>query len=356
MLKKIKLIFVSLILTMGLTNTVSAQSNWEFVLGVAYRAFWDTNYYTCPFGSCEDWKIHIVDPGPNRGVYEDNSRYTETGYYGFEPTFSDPYNRIFLQPWSDVHKKTCADSSAYKEMSILGTPDGYTNFASLSGNVKTMKSFKVNQGVPFNFSAKRHGSLTRWLRDTFYFWSFGDGIRYLNKKEQVNDVGHSWKQLGKYTLSSLVYTEDKILGFSFGIDVDGDFGYIDSSWGFINETGPLYLEGCDVAEIEVVLNNKPSASITQAYKYSGTDSILITFSGASSSDVDGNPLTYTWRYGSETKTTQNATFAFDRPIGGRSVYHTISLTVSDGDMSDTTTRSVSVYPYCNNCYGARPPQ
>ncbi len=349
MLKKLKLIFVSLILTMGLTNTVSAQSNWEFVLGVAYRAFWDTNYYTCPFGSCEDWKIHIVDPGPNRGVYEDNSRYTETGYYGFEPTFSDPYNRIFLQPWSDVHKKTCADSSAYKEMSILGTPDGYTNFASLSGNVKTMKSFKVNQGVPFNFSAKRHGSLTRWLRDTFYFWSFGDGIRYLNKKEQVNDVGHSWKQLGKYTLSSLVYTEDKILGFSIGIDVDGDFGYIDSGWGFINETGPLYLEGCDVAEIEVVPNNPPSAN----FSYHTTNQALATTSirfDSHSSDPDGNPLTNTWRYGSQTKTTKSANFTFTTPHYTTRKY-TVSLTVSDGDMSDTTTKTVYVAPYCYACNG-----
>ncbi len=351
MLKKIKLIFVSLILTVGVTNTVSSEEiEWPLILGTLYNLFWDNNNFSfCPFDFCnQKWPIHLTqDPDPKIGVYEDNKDRTETGYYGFEPRFRLKMKHVYgVLPWSEVNKKSCSDSTAYKDLSILGTPDGYTNFPSFSGNVETMKSFKVNQGVPFNFKANRHGRLTRWFRDSFYFWSFGDGIRYLNKKPQVHEVGHSWNQLGKHTLSSLVYSEDNVLGFSFNIDIDGDFGFIGTNWDGFTKTGSLYLESCDVAEIDVVLNNKPIARVAEYQTiYNGTDYQQVNFSAGLSSDPDGNPLTYTWKYRGKVNTGKNVRYT----ISSFSGTQYLTLTVSDGGKSDTTTHAFKPRRCMVNC-------
>ena len=213
---------------------------------------------------------------------------------------------------------------------------------SLSGKRSQVKQITVSQNVPFTFKAKTHGGLTDLLSDSYYFWSFGDGIRRFNKKGDDEAASHTYLRLGEYTLSSIVYSEEWSIGISIGTSLNGDFSVNDSSIKpKLESNGKLYLEGCDFATIKVVPNNAPKAKIAfQGPHQQGIT--LVAFHGSPSSDPDGHDLTYTWRLGTQVMSTSQT---FKLPFGAflnlKNQYPGVTLTVSDGDKSDTTTMSFS---------------
>lgn len=314
----------------------------------AGNVYWDSLVflYDTYFGKEMDWVIDESGAIPRmpswyKKYYQETDKFVESGTFGWEPTIEEIAFGYSRYDWSEKHKDVCSNTSAYKEMPITTAASGYdTHYSFMSGKSSQVKRITVSQNVPFTFKAKTHGGLTDLLSDSYYFWSFGDGIRRFNKKGDDESASHTYMRLGEYSLSSIVYSEEWSIGISVGTSLNGDFSVNDSKVsGKLESHGKLYLEGCDFAIVNVVPNNAPKASI--AYQGPHTAGItMVGFHGSISSDPDGHPLTYTWRLG--TKVMAN-TATFKLPLGAfynlRKQYSGISLTVSDGDKSDTTTLS-----------------
>jgi len=355
---KLKAMVLCLMISvLGSTNT-KANQWWSF--GRMVYDYWDSagvcpvdiGANNIPANPCVSWEININQPnfqlpaGYTEKVYIDTPLFTETGIYGYEPVLPDT-----LDPWSTSFKKSCPDVSVYKDMSIISQEDGWTNYVSYTGTGVSIKTFTVNQGVPFEFAAHRHHWATRQLIDTYYFWAFGDGVRRLNKKKQVNKVTHKWKELGTHILSSLVYTQDYFVYLGADASIDGDFGYQFSGWDFGFRAGGLYLEGCDIAEINVVPNDPPVASgCVFSKSQTGLHSQNIIFTAEGSSDPNNNPLTYTWTYGNIVQHGEMAAFYVSRPELQPEA-HNITLKVTDGGKEDEITFTFYADPYCFACNG-----
>ncbi len=293
-------------------------------------------------------------PNTYTTYYEDASLWVEQGRYKYEPAIVDFSGNSIS--WSDYHGATCPDSSAYKEMPIT---NAYQNTAVLptnKGKNYIIKSLTLNQNVPFRFTARKHGGLTDLLSDSFYFWNFGDGMRRFNKKGDDYDAEHAYPFLGNYKLSSIVYSEEMNLGIQITVGLNGDFSLADDDigYGFMDMPDVTYLEGCDVVEVNVIPNNAPYASASAYLSNSGTHVTSYNLTGQYSSDPDGNPLTYSWTYNGSTLTGESVTFLFPTPEDFTE-QHTITLTVTDGDKSDSTNKTISVEPYCYSCNGQSQP-
>ena len=322
---------------------------------VSANIYWNalTEIYDIFFGETDWLVIGVIDETPTvpewyKNHYYETNRFVEAGKLGWEPTVTDASG--IRKSWSNAHFDTCTATNAFQKMPITGTPDGYSDVYTPTGT-KTIKRFTVQKGVPHRFTAKTHGGLTDLMSDSFYFFSFGDGIRQYNKKGDDEGAEHVYHGMGTYTLSSLVYTEEWSIFFGISGSTYGDLSINDSSLDFdLEKNGDLYLEGCDVAEVTVVKNNAPTARIRETRRTPNTRTTNVSLTGSSSSDPDGNTLSYTWRYGSQTKTGKNVTFNFSNPEVGTASY-TVTLTVTDGDKSDTTTRNVYISPYCYSCNG-----
>ncbi|MDO6842070.1 hypothetical protein Q4602_21545 [Paraglaciecola chathamensis] len=253
--------------------------------------------------------------------------------------------------WSNYHQEMCSQTSAFQKMPITSAPDGYTNY-----NNRQIKKFTVNQNVPVEFRAKTHGGLTDYLTDSFYYWSFGDGMRQLGTQGDIEWAKHSYPFKGRYTLTSMVYTEEFYIGINVGGGLSSDFAIGDTPTLGIDRyvSDDAYLEGCDFAEVNVVSNNAPKANFNQ-YEYSDSSyRKQHRFDGRSSSDPDGNPLTYSWTWNGTTKTGPIVYFSFPTPDFSTE-QQTVYLTVTDGDKSNTKSRTVTVTPYCYACNGTQIP-
>ena len=89
--------------------------------------------------------------------------------------------------------------------------------------------------------------------------------------------------------------------------------------------------------------NQPPVAVATADKLFGAEPLTVQFSGAGSSDPDGNPLTYSWNFGdgSPIATGSSAVHTFPSP-GGVPVGYTVTLTVTDsGSLSSQTTLRVA---------------
>ena len=301
--------------------------------------------------------------------FDENSAFINSGTFLTEPVFNvyagtglstSPNPMGYLTHWTDSFVRLCSGSSAYRKMPLYGTPDSWVNYTDMfNGGVKrSIKSFIVNQNVPFRFSAKKHGGLSKRLKDSVYYWSFGDGMRTFNKRKDVNGVTHTYPFRGSYSVSSMVYSK----GFNFLIQIGSSNGgdlKLDYSKMYkgLYIRGDDYLEGCDYADVTVVKNDAPKASISAFKTSSSHRRTTYTFSADNSSDANGNPLTYTWRSRNTTRTGKRVSFSFNNPEGPRTLYYTVSLTVSDGDKSNTTTRRISTkrYQYSGGSGGRHEP-
>ena len=349
-------ISISIILSIFTLNTAHAAFNEFDALEYLYHAFFDD----VPAASV--WSIDggygaPQYPSPYVKYLYDNSVYIESGIYLHEPTFYRYTGGSTREPWSDIHIDACTVSSAYRKMPLKNPFDGEsTHYVPVPYNQNIpVKTLTVNQNVPNKFWAKKHGGLTDYMSDSFYFWSFGDGMRKYNKKEDDNVVTHAYPFIGDYVLSSLVYTEEWSINLGFSSDLDGGFALSNYTLpsalsGEINMHGNIYLEGCDIAKIKVVPNNAPTAKFS-AYSTSKRPRVsTFRFEAGESSDPDGNPLTYSWTSNGITKTGtgENILLTFFTDDVSTMEY-TVTLTVTDGDKSDSTNRTIYVYPLCPNC-------
>lgn len=151
--------------------------------------------------------------------YQETSGYIKSGTFKWEPDLGDP--NFLFDNWTDYHAQVCLSSSAYKEMPIKTPEDGTSTLYSFEDDKNvTINKYIVTQGVPTSFRAKTHGGLTKLLADSYYFWNFGDGIRYFSKKEHDEWVTHRFYKLGKSYLTSIVLSEEIRVGISIG----GSFG------------------------------------------------------------------------------------------------------------------------------------
>lgn len=324
-----------------LSAPTASASSFDYLGALKYM-------YEIYFGSDLIWKIdetgsaYPSNPRWGDKIYENNLSYLDTGILGYEPTFQELYNSSMFYTnasWSSQHTNICAGTNAHKELPIRNYQSDPTKLI-------------VNQGVPFSFRAKSHGGLTKQMTKSFYFWNFGDGIRRFNKKSHNEYASHVYNFLGSYTLSSIVYSTELRIGISFGGTLDGDFGFNMSPIKPIIDSGKtLYLESCDSMPVKVVTNNAPTARINETNRSVSVANTAVTFSAASSSDPDGNPLTYTWkRNGVVVSSAQRATISFSNPEYGTQSY-TVSLTVSDGGKSHSTNKTVHIGTYCYACNG-----
>jgi hypothetical protein len=144
----------------------------------------------------------------------------------------------------------------------------------------------------------------------------------------------------------------------FGIQVsygmDGNFSLSNQDIDFIFTNDTIYLEGCDIAEVNVIPNNAPTAIASAYLSNSGSHTTSFNFNGNYSSDPDGNPLTYSWTYNGSTRTGESVSFSFPTHEYLTKQY-TVTLTVTDGDKSDSTNKTISVEPYCYSCNGQQIP-
>jgi hypothetical protein len=273
-----------------------------------------------------------------------NDLYIETPS-SYEPTVNDYLNYYAKTQWSDAHAYTCPQTNKFRKMPIRTEASNYVTVDGVS-----IKSFTAQQGVPFRFRAKEHGGLTDLLSDSYYFWSFGNGTRRFNRNNDDSDTTYSYQRIGNYYLSSIVYSTEMYFGFNVkgGID-DGSWQTDDLKYSLIYESDVVYLEGCDIAEVNVVYNNAPNASAYAYLRSSKRYGTTFNFSGSDSSDPDGNPLTYSWTYNGTTKTGESVMFTF--PTRATAKHYTVTLTVTDGGKSDSTNKTVLVEPYCYSCNG-----
>jgi hypothetical protein len=94
-------------------------------------------------------------------------------------------------------------------------------------------------------------------------------------------------------------------------------------------------------------NQGPTASI-KIDNNSDTDYRTFWFSGTTSSDPDGDRLSYSWQVDG-TEVSQAAEFTYTYPNGPRT--STVQLTVSDGKITSTVAQTVTVAPPTNTSAG-----
>ena len=302
-------------------------------------------------------------PSAGDKYFDENSAFINSGTFLTEPNFNlyagtglpiYPDSRGYLASWSSGFSRLCSGSSAYRDMPLYGTPDSWNTYRDIfnGGVQRSIKAFIVNQNVPFRFSAKKHGGLSKHIYDSVYYWSFGDGMRTFNKRKDDHDATHSYPFRGNYSVSSMVYSKS----FNFLVQVGSSNGgdlKLDYSGMYkgLNISGKRYLEGCDFADVSVVKNDAPKAVITSSQSQTRNTTRFV-FKGNASTDSNGNPLTYTWRFKSNVKSGKTAIYTFPRLTA--TAYYTVSLNVSDGDKSSTTTKRVLAQSACFRCNGTNP--
>lgn len=220
---------------------------------------------------------------------------------------------------------------------------GLMNTVSSSGNL----IFQTNVGVPTEIHAKRPSWTTRQIRKHKWIWWFGDGNMLPLSKEDRSGTNHVYRVEGNYVLN-FVMLESALnwyLGFSAGTGDDLSWSDIDVK---IDINGnDLSPDACNYGEMRVLPNDAPYARATV-----GADSSYpgrYRFSALGSSDPNGNPLSYHWAFDDGTTASGQVVYKFypDFIFGSRHV----TLTVSDGGLSDTTVRSFDVLPSCGGTTG-----
>lgn len=231
-------------------------------------------------------------------------------------------------------------SSIHKDRSFRF---GLMNTVSSSGNL----IFQTNVGVPTEIHAKRPSWTTRQIRKHKWMWWFGDGNMLPLSKEDRSGTNHVYRVEGDYVLN-FVMLESGInwyLGYSSGTGDDLSWRNIDVKIE-INKND-LSPDACNYGEMRVLPNDAPyaRATVSPDFNYPGR----YRFSALGSSDPNGNPLSYHWTFHDGTTASGAVAYkAFPEMMFGSS--H-VTLTVSDGGLSDTTVRSFDIVPTCGGMTG-----
>ena len=231
-------------------------------------------------------------------------------------------------------------SSIHKDRSFRF---GLMNTVSSSGNL----IFQTNVGVPTEIHAKRPSWTTRQIRKHKWIWWFGDGNMLPLSKEDKSGTNHVYRVEGNYILN-FVMLESAInwyLGFSTNSADDLSWSDIDVK---IDINGDdLSPDACNYGEMRVLPNDAPSARATAGSDYNNPG--RYRFSAQGSSDPNGNPLSYHWAFDDGTTASGEVVYKYypEWVLGTRHV----TLTVSDGGLSDTTVRSFEVIPSCGGTTG-----
>jgi len=141
-----------------------------------------------------------------------------------------------------------------------------------------------------------------------------------------------------------VWVSDPVHG-TLTLNSDGSFTYIpDANYNGSDNFTYKANDGkadSNVATVSITVNmvNDPpvaSAGPDQTVEQSSYAGAEVTLNGSGSSDPDGDPLTYEWTWDGSLASGANPTATF--PLGST----TVTLTVSDGELSDTDTVEINV--------------
>lgn len=88
-------------------------------------------------------------------------------------------------------------------------------------------------------------------------------------------------------------------------------------------------------------NRAPTAVIDASQTTTADKTLIVNFSGLGSSDPDDDTLTYRWDFGDGNSSTEATPVNEFKTTGAYSTY-TVTLTVSDGEKTNTTTQKVTV--------------
>jgi len=274
-----------------------------------------------------------------------------------------------------------AEDGSQKTYSVSVTITGDRPTANISADPMTVS---LNQDINFTGDAS-----TDDIQIISYSWDFGDGTT----SSAANPV-HSYSSHGIYTVSLTVaddggltdmasvqievpnvgptaiasanpieIREDRSVYFN-GSNSTDDLGISFHTWNFgdgntssapnpvhIYTTPGIYTAGLTVIDaggltdteevtITVLANQRPTA-VTSADIVNGIAPLTVNFRGSYSSDPENDPLSYQWQFGPSgaTSTMQNPTYTYNSP--GE---YTVTLTVSDDDLSHTSSLVITVRP------------
>ncbi|WP_394230880.1 PKD domain-containing protein [Shewanella colwelliana] len=321
-----------------------ADARWDAIVDVYDHFFGD-----------KDSIQSVLDRTTPEPIWE-GYYFTENNYFMKQGKYSSNewyYNDTFMiwEKWGESHRLLCTDEDVYKEVPFVSDPSGYFSYYNTRNKKSfTIKEYTANEGVPFVIHAHEHGGVTDLLTDSYYFFSYGDGMKQYNKKGDDREGVHTYLRTGEYDISSIVYVNEFVFFVSYGGSLKGDFSGANGSWNFkLDTSDDLYRESCDTARVKVLPNNAPTAKIRYS-RVEGKRTTTVFLNGSSSADPDGNPLTYKWTVNGQTVYGKNASISLPTP-GIRSKTYPITLVVSDGGLSDSTNSSVAIFPYCYRCNG-----
>lgn len=162
--------------------------------------------------------------------------------------------------------------------------------------------------APLAVSASAAGSLDADGAITEVYWEFGDGT-----SASGIEAGHVYNDPGTYTLT-LTVTDNSGLTASATRSVT------------VSEFG----------------SNRAPVAVLSAQPGVGIVPLTVTFNAAGSYDPDGDPLSYEWSGPGIQHSGPDFEHTFTT-VG----QHEVSLTVSDGELNDTVTRTIVVQPETN---------
>ena len=220
---------------------------------------------------------------------------------------------------------------------------GLMNTVSSSGNL----IFQTNVGVPTEIHAKRPSGTTRWLRKHKWMWWFGDGNMLPLSKEDRSGTNHVYRVEGNYVLNFVMLESALNWYLGFSSNTLDDLSWRDIDVKIDINGNDLSPDACNYGEMRVLPNDAPYARATVGpdFNYPGR----YRFSALASSDPNGNPLSYHWTFHDGTTASGAVAYkSYPEMMFGSS--H-VTLTVSDGGLSDTTVRSFDIVPTCGGPTG-----
>jgi hypothetical protein len=219
---------------------------------------------------------------------------------------------------------------------------GKMNTVSSSGDLV----FQTNVGVPTEIHAKKPSWTTRELFKHKWILWFGDGNMLPLSKNDRSGTNHVYRVEGNYVLNFVMLESgiDWFLGWSSDSVDDLSWSDIDVKIEINDDLAP---DACNYGEMRVLPNDAPYARATVGTDWSNPG--RYRFSAQGSSDPNGNPLSYHWTFDDGTTSSGEVVYKHypEWAFGSRHV----TLTVSDGGLSDTTVRSFELAPACGGMTG-----